>query len=664
MAGKTNLSATLFSQKKLLGKSSTGTHRADSNEPIPSGLQVATSAVFAEDVPSSPSRTLFTVQSAGTGKPNTVEYVEFKLQEVTGSAYDANDFDSEAGSQGSGIHAYRLVLSESYQANSNSSVKGTYPFVDNQILHWTLGGLQMVSPGFSNDLPNPYDLKLYESDGSEIPLLDEIDWQIDYFSGILFVQDYDASKIPENAKGFIYVGKMLSQSLGDISDLAGGGGSPHTPNVGWHAPGAGSISTTGSLFIGTSANPEISLGSVGGAIFNEQGRNSDFRIEAVNKPSAFKVDADTQQVLILSGGAGSSVNEAAGSDVSFYVSGSVDSRGTVNRGTSVFGGDVAVSGTLSVNLSDAAVGSQFVVTTDGKVGIGTSNPAYKLSVGGNMEVGEYIYHKNDDHTFIRFQEDQVHIKAGNKSMIKMKEDASDQVLILSGGVKASPDPAQFEDTNFFVSGSIGSRGTLTAGTSVFGGDLVTSGSAEIFGDLFANNSIAIGPTNPTHTLTVAGTISSTEGLSGSLTALSDGSPYLLAGPNITLATGSTGAITISASGGGGGGGGSVSFSGGNGSDNQMITADGSGDIIAESNITFNGSQLNVSGDILPGADNSFDLGSPTARFANIYTGDLHLRNERGHWQIVEEADALTVINRLTGKRYKMVLEPYEEDERE
>ena len=82
-----------------------------------------------------------------------------------------------------------------------------------------------------------------------------------------------------------------------------------------------------------------------------------------------------------------------------------------------------------------------------------------------------------------------------------------------------------------------------------------------------SNSIAIGPTNPTHTLTVAGTISSTEGLSGSLTALSDGSPYLLAGPNITLATGSTGAITISASGGGGGGGGGF-FGGGGGADDD------------------------------------------------------------------------------------------------
>ena len=103
-------------------------------------------------------------------------------------------------------------------------------------------------------------------------------------------------------------------------------------------------------------------------------------------------------------------------------------------------------------------------------------PAYELEVAGNIGLAEYIYHRNDDDTFFRFQEDQIHIKAGGQSMIKMKEDASDQVLILSGGSGTSPDPDSFTDTNFFVSGSIGSKGTTTAGTSVFGGDVVVSGS--------------------------------------------------------------------------------------------------------------------------------------------------------------------------------------------
>ena len=77
MAGKTNLSATLFAQKKLLGKTSTGVHRADNNEPIPSGLQVTTQTIFAENVPENPVRTSYLLQSASAGANATVEYVDF-----------------------------------------------------------------------------------------------------------------------------------------------------------------------------------------------------------------------------------------------------------------------------------------------------------------------------------------------------------------------------------------------------------------------------------------------------------------------------------------------------------------------------------------------------------------------------------------------------------
>jgi len=757
MAGKTNLTATLFAQKKLLAKTSTGVHRADNQEPLPSSVQVGASTIFSQDIPTSPSNTLFTVQSASNGSPATVEYVEFALVEVTGSTYDANAFDPDAVAQGSGPHTYRLALTGSYQSDSNNSRRGSWPYVDDQILHWSLGGLQLVPPTFSNDIPNPYTLTIYSGSrdvDDQIPLLDELDWQIDYYSGILFLQDYDPSKIPTRAKGFIYVGDMLSASLGTV----GGGGA----GVGWIAPSNGTITTTGSLLIGTNTstpgNAEISFGAAGSAVFNEKGRDADFRVEAVGKPNAIKVDASTKQVLILSGGSADSYNEASGTDVGFYVSGStgtrgssgrsislfggdmhisgnltvggsspggggggigvgwigrspgqidttgslgvsgslyvseyirhigddntylrfqsddinfqvggksflklreeasldqvlilsggssfsvdpkdftdtalfvsgaIDSRGTDTPGAAVFGGDVVVSGTISINRAQAGVGSSVTITSDGKVGIGSDTPSYKLSVGGNMDVGEYIYHKNDANTYLRFQEDQLHIRAGGDSMIKMKEDSSNQVLILSGGSGDSPDPDSFADTNFFVSGSIGSIGTSTAGTSVFGGDVFVSGSS--------NFSL---------------------GMSGSLTQLVDGSSYLIAGSNITIASSSNGSITIGASSGG-----SVSFSGGVGSNNQMITADGSGDIVAESNITFNGNQLDVTGSILPGSDKVYDLGSENARWANIYTGDLHLKNERGHWQIVEERDHLTVINRHTGVRYKMVLAPYEE----
>lgn len=51
-----------------------------------------------------------------------------------------------------------------------------------------------------------------------------------------------------------------------------------------------------------------------------------------------------------------------------------------------------------------------------------------------------------------------------------------------------------------------------------------------------------------------GPLVATSGLSGSLTQLSDGTSYLIEGTGIGIATGSSGAITISATGGAGGGG--------------------------------------------------------------------------------------------------------------
>ena len=70
------------------------------------------------------------------------------------------------------------------------------------------------------------------------------------------------------------------------------------------------------------------------------------------------------------------------------------------------------------------------------------------------------------------------------------------------------------DTNFFVSGSMGAAALREFGVSVFGGDVVISGSL------------------------------GAEAISGSLQTLADGTSYLAAGENVTIVTGSTGQITI------------------------------------------------------------------------------------------------------------------------
>ena len=64
----------------------------------------------------------------------------------------------------------------------------------------------------------------------------------------------------------------------------------------------------------------------------------------------------------------------------------------------------------------------------------------------------------------------------------------------------------------------------------------------------------------------------------------------------------------------------------------------------------------TAGEVLPATDLGVDLGSTSKRFANIYTGDLHLKNDRGDWSVIEENDYLTLTNNKTGKRYKFVME--------
>ena len=72
---------------------------------------------------------------------------------------------------------------------------------------------------------------------------------------------------------------------------------------------------------------------------------------------------------------------------------------------------------------------------------------------------------------------------------------------------------------------------------------------------------------------------------------------------------------------------------------------GSGD-----SVTVNG------GHLIPSADDTIDLGGASNRWRNIYTGDLHLKNDRGDWTIVEESDYLSLRNNNTGKLYKFVME--------
>ena len=242
MAGKSNTSATFFAQKKLLGKAHTSNLKVDGEEVIGSNIQAATSLIFGEKIPTSPAQTLYLTQSASGSTNPTVEWIQFSLQALTGTTYDADSSgggagsDSGEGSQSSGPHTYKFVLPSNYGSLSDNSRAGNGIFDNNKLVHETLGAIQIVPPYFSQDAPNPYIVKLYQdnagSPGTEIPLLDNIDWNVDYYNGILFLQDYKSNKIPAFAKAFAYVGRMAEEVITSGSSGGGAGDVSGASNLG------------------------------------------------------------------------------------------------------------------------------------------------------------------------------------------------------------------------------------------------------------------------------------------------------------------------------------------------------------------------------------------------------------------------------------------------
>ena len=136
---------------------------------------------------------------------------------------------------------------------------------------------------------------------------------------------------------------------------------------------------------------------------------------------------------------------------------------------------------------------------------------------------------------------------------------------------------------------------------------------------------------------------------------------IVAGPNVTVNQRSE-TIEISSSGGGGGGtpGGAntqVQYNdGGSFNGDSLFTFNNSTNVVTTPDTTVSGS-LTVSGNILPLNDTTYNLGSPAKRFSNVYTGDLHLKNERGDWTLYEERDMLVVVNNITKKKFKINLVP-------
>ena len=99
-----------------------------------------------------------------------------------------------------------------------------------------------------------------------------------------------------------------------------------------------------------------------------------------------------------------------------------------------------------------------------------------------------------------------------------------------------------------------------------------------------------------------------------------------------------------------------------------ITAD-LGDITA-GNVTSGA--ITATGHVLPGANDTYDLGATGNVWRNIYTGDLHLSNKfkekgnivdgtKGNWTLQEGKDDIFMINNISGEKFKINLSKIEGD---
>ena len=270
--GKTNLTSTQFAAKKLLGKAHTSNLKGDVNESIPSNVSLPSEGIFAESIPNDPGDTFYVLYSASANDPATVERVYLDVVAISDTIYDANDTGGGGDeASNSGTHGYYLKLPVDYESTSLGPKAGTGVFTNGKRIYDSRGGLQLVPPLISNASPNKYFLKLYKGDptnsANEITSGDSIDWQVDYYAGTIFVQDYNSSTVPVSASAYLYVGNYLDQKISDISSSAGGSivvkdeGSNITTN-------ASSLNFVGSGVTASNSSNDVTITIAGGISYS------------------------------------------------------------------------------------------------------------------------------------------------------------------------------------------------------------------------------------------------------------------------------------------------------------------------------------------------------------------------------------------------------------
>ena len=230
---KTTRNLSQIAEKKLVGKAHSSANKTDNAEDIPSAVQLNTTTIFGQAVPSKPADNVTTTLWNVT---STVQKVQFDVVEIGLTRYDA-DASTEAGGddspQSNGPHGWALVMMSDYETSSSGkhSKVGTAPYENSTKVYETLGALQLVPTNMyintADPANNPYTPKIYTWDGSNnssksatpLTISDHLDWFVDAYAGTVFFQEYDG-RVPYKVEAYIYVGNMAS-TTGGVSTLNG-----------------------------------------------------------------------------------------------------------------------------------------------------------------------------------------------------------------------------------------------------------------------------------------------------------------------------------------------------------------------------------------------------------------------------------------------------------
>jgi len=121
---------------------------------------------------------------------------------------------------------FAIKLPADYESNTSNPKAGTPPFINGQVIHESLGSVQLVPTSFGSDYEAiPYYGSL-ESSIERIYPLDERDWSLDYFNGVFFQQDPpgtgDHAQNPTYVNAYVYIGDTLDEVISGLSGDGGG----------------------------------------------------------------------------------------------------------------------------------------------------------------------------------------------------------------------------------------------------------------------------------------------------------------------------------------------------------------------------------------------------------------------------------------------------------